>query len=267
MHLAVLIPAFNAVSDLQRTLASLACDPLPFDIVVVDDGSQPRLRLPGMIGDHRIVLLRHDRNRGVVRALNTGIAWVLDRQYEYVARLDAGDMNEPTRLVRQVEYLDQHSDVAVVGAWTRHLDEQMQALYTTRYPTTWDAIRRCFHYRTAFSHPASMIRIEVLRCAGSYDERFALAEDYELFWRVAQRYPCANIPEVLVVRVESRGSLTHRQRSSAARSRLRLQWQHFSWARVDCWLGLVRSLSLLMIPARVVLTLRRTADTIRVTRA
>jgi GT2 family glycosyltransferase len=264
VRLAVLIPAFNATADLQRTLTSLASDSFPFDIVVVDDGSRPRLQLPETSGDHRILLLRHDRNRGVAHALNTGIAHVLDRGYEYVARLDAGDMNELRRLVTQVEYLDHHRDVAIVGAWTRHLDEQLQPLYTTRYPTTWDAILRCFRYRTAFSHPTCVIRTEVLRRSGGYDERFALGEDYELFWRVARRYPCANIPEVLVVRIESRGSLTRCQRRSAARTRLRLQWQHFNWARADCWFGLARSLGLLMIPAPMAMTVKRALGTIRV---
>ena len=54
--------------------------------------------------------------------------------------------------------------------------------------------------------------------------------------------------EVLVTRVERLGSLTHVHRRRAGRMRLRLQWQHFAWARLDCWLGLGRSVGLLLLP-------------------
>lgn len=262
MRLAVLIPVFNAGTDLQRSLASLASDPYPFDIVVVDDGSLPQVVLPDSIGSHAVVLLRHDRNRGVAQALNTGLSWIEASGYDLVARLDAGDMNEPHRFDVQVDCLLTHPEIAIVGAWTRHLDETLEPLYTTRYPASWERIRRCFHYRAAFSHPACIIRTRVLREAGVYDERFVLSEDYELFWRIAQRFPCANVQEVLVTRVEDLGSLTHVHRLAAARMRLRLQWQHFAWARIDCWLGLARSVSLLLIPGRVALSLKRALGTI-----
>lgn len=257
MRLAVLIPTFNAGADLDRTLSCLAADPTPFDILLVDDGSDPPVRVASCSGSHVVTVIRHDTNRGIARALNTGLEWVRAREYDYVARLDAGDINEPARLARQLALLDDHRDVALLGAWTRHLDEELRPLYITRYPATWESIRRCFHYRTAFSHTACMMRVAALREVGTYDERFHLGEDYELFWRVAARFRCANVPEVLVTRVESRRSLTYANRLAMGRTRLALQWRHFAWDRLDCWLGVARSIGLLMVPARLVLSVKR----------
>jgi glycosyltransferase involved in cell wall biosynthesis len=262
VRLAVLIPVHNAAPDLQRTLASLASDSFPFDVIVVDDGSQPRVEVAETVGPHRVVGLRHDQNRGIAHALNTGLAWIMSRDYDVVARLDAGDTNEAGRLATQVAYLSCHHEVAIVGGWTRHVDDRMMPLYRTRYPLTPDAIRRCFYYRAAFSHPACAIRTDMLRRAGGYDPRFTFGEDYELFWRLADRYPCANIPQVLVTRVESPRSVTWANRSAAARVRLRLQWQHFTWRQLDCWFGIARSVVLLLVPARVLLTVKRAAGTI-----
>jgi hypothetical protein len=104
-----------------------------------------------------------------------------------------------------------------------------------------------------------MMRSTILRHTGSYDEQFVLGEDYELFWRVAADFPCANIPEILVTRVEEPASLTHRNRFTMARLRLGLQWRHFVWHRVDCWFGLARSIGLLLVPARLVLAYKRAA--------
>jgi glycosyltransferase involved in cell wall biosynthesis len=259
---AILIPVYNAGPDLQRTLASLASDAFVFDIVVVDDGSEPPLELPGTVGSHRVIGLRHERNRGVAHALNTGIEWITSQGYDVIARLDAGDMNAAGRLAAQVAYLSRHEHVAVVGAWTRHVNERMTPLYTTRYPLAPEAIRRCFHYRSPFSHPACAIRADVLRRDGGYDPRFAFGEDYELFWRLADRYPCANLPQVLVTRVDSARSLTRVHRFAASWTRLRLQWQHFTWRRLDCWLGIARSVGLLFLPARLLLTVKRVAGTV-----
>lgn len=262
MRLVVLIPAFNARQGLRRTLASLAPDPVPFDIVVVDDGSVPALDVPAWAGTHRVRGLRLPVNRGIAHALNTGVRWILDHDYDVVARLDAGDLNEPQRFSRQLHFLEEHPDVALVGSWTRHVDEELRLLYVTRYPETWEAIRRRLHYRTAFSHGASMMRLSALREAGPYSEVCPLGEDYELFWRLALRYRCANLAEVLVTRVEHARSLTQANRLAMAASRLRLQWQHFVWRRGDCWLGVARSVGLLFVPAWLRLTLKRAAGTV-----
>jgi glycosyltransferase involved in cell wall biosynthesis len=262
VRLAVLIPVLNATAELDQTLQCLALDPVPFDIVIVDDGSTPPVAVPAAVGPHRVVTLRHAENRGIAHALNTGVAWIIGRGYDALARLDAGDVNHPGRLRTQVAYLEQHPEIAMLGAWTRHVDESSQALFTTRYPDTWADIRRTFHYRSPFSHPACMIRCTAFVGGDVYDTGVPLGEDYALFWRLAERFPCANIPEVLVTRLESRSSLTARHRLRTAVSRLQLQWRHFTWRRLDCWLGLARSVSLLCVPARTALVLKRIAGTV-----
>lgn len=258
----VLIPAFNDRPALDRTLASLAEDQHPFDVLVVDDGSVPPLDVPAAAGVHQVVTLRLVVNGGIARALNAGVEWMLTRGYDAVARLDAGDMNLPNRLARQTAFLVQHPDAALVGGWTRHVDEQLRPLYTTRYPEQWAAIRKRLHYRTAFSHGACMVRASALRTAGAYREDCSLSEDYELFWRLALRFPCANLPEVVVTRVEAARSLTHTNRLAMAWSRLRLQSEHFTWRHLDCWLGIGRSVALLAVPEWLRLTMKRFAGTV-----
>ena len=262
MRLVVLIPAFNDRQDLLRTLASLAHDPHPFDVLVVDDGSEPPLEVPALAGAHPVTTLRLAVNGGIARALNAGLAWILEREYDAVARLDAGDMSLPFRFARQEAFLAAHADVALVGGRTQHVDGQMRPLFTTRYPEEWEAIRRRLHYRSAFSHGACMVRVAALRAEGGYREDCPLGEDYELFWRLALRFPCANLADVVVTRVETARSLTQSNRLSMALSRLRLQAQHFTWRRLDCWLGIGRSVALLGVPIWMRLTLKRLAGTV-----
>ena len=257
MKLGVLIPAYRAQHALPRTLASLASDSVPFDIVVVDDGSQPPLAAPDMVGAHRVVLLRVVQNNGIAAALNYGLQWMRARGYEVVARLDAGDLNTATRLAMQTAFLARHPDVALVGSWTQHVDEQMRPLYITRYPADHASILERFHVRSPFSHPTCMFRMAAVDEVGGYDERCELGEDYDLFWRIASRHRCANVPEVLVTRVETPASLTHRRRWPMALRRIDLQWRHFEWRQAGCWLGLLRSVLLLLVPKAPVGALKR----------
>lgn len=66
----------------------------------------------GACADPRIRLHFHSRNQGLVSSLTTGLALVTG---SLVARMDADDISHPERLALQVAYMDQHSDVEVLG--------------------------------------------------------------------------------------------------------------------------------------------------------
>jgi cellulose synthase/poly-beta-1,6-N-acetylglucosamine synthase-like glycosyltransferase len=251
LRLAVLIPAYNAGPDLAVTLASLDSEEGEFDVVVVDDGSVPPVDLSDRVTKRHTVLIRLSSNRGVSEALNAGLGYIFRASYEYVARLDAGDCDHQQRLLTQMLWLDDHRDAAMVGAWTEHVDDEGQLLYVTRYPETWPATLRRFRYRGAFSHPTCMIRTSALRAFGGYRDRYPLGEDYDLFWRIAERYPCINLPEVLVTRLETPRSLTYVHRRISCRVRATIQWQHFRWNDPNAWLGLMRSAAMVFLPFRL----------------
>ncbi len=62
--------------------------------------------------DPRIVLLENDKNRGIVLSLNKGLDAATGK---YIARMDADDIALKNRFERQVEYLDEHKDIGVLG--------------------------------------------------------------------------------------------------------------------------------------------------------
>lgn len=119
----VLIPVWKDQAGLDRTLATLAGDPLVFDIVVVDDGSPVPVTCPDRAGPHPVTLRRLPENRGIEHALNAGLELILERGHAYVARLDCGDIPLEGRLARQAAYLDAHPDVGILGTWARCVDD------------------------------------------------------------------------------------------------------------------------------------------------
>jgi glycosyltransferase involved in cell wall biosynthesis len=192
VRLVVLIPAFNHRPDLDRTLASLAHDPQPFDILVVDDGSEPPLEIPATAGLHQVLDAPPYVNGGIARALNAGVAWILTQGYAVVARLDAGDLNMPARLARQTAFLAAHPDVALVGGWTRHVDEQLRPLYALSGGLGSDTEAAALPDRL---QPRRLHGAGVgAATAGAYREDCPLGEDYELFWRLALRFRARTFP-------------------------------------------------------------------------
>ena len=256
-RLGVLIPVHNAPLALDRTLASVDAQSLPFDVIVVDDGSEPAVALDEGAYRHRLTVLRLPRNRGVAAALNTGLQYLLERDYELMARQDAGDLDLGDRLATQRAFLEAREEIALVGSWSLIVDGHGTPLRVERYPEDWAGVRRRLWYRSAFCHPATMMRTSVLRRVGLYRERYDLAEDYDLFCRIARTVPCANLPRVLVVREETGASITIARRPLAVRRRLAAQFGHFSVCEPHAYLGVLRTLAALPVGRRLARLLRQ----------
>lgn len=244
----VLIPVWKDQEGLTRTLDTLALDPLPFDIVVVDDGSPVPIVCPDRVGPHRITLRRLPENRGIEHALNAGLEIILESNAEYVARLDCGDLPLEGRLARQVAYLDAHPKVGVLGTWARCVDETGTYLFTLRLPADHTGIMRKQRYSAGLLHPTVMIRADALRASGLYSDRYKFAEDCDLFFRIGRHYQLANIPEALTEYIVSPNGVTTRKRRLTLTSRLRLQRDNFAWADPHAWLGMGQTVAFLVVP-------------------
>ena len=100
-RIALLIPVYNEIEGLYAALYPLINSEGNFDVIVVDDGSEQDIDVNEQQFPFPIVLHRHDKNLGIACALNTGLQYILSRNYEYVARLDTWDICEPDRLIKQ----------------------------------------------------------------------------------------------------------------------------------------------------------------------
>lgn len=113
--LTVVIPAYNEEKGMQgvvdRVLAVLEGSGLPFEIIVVDDGSKDRT--VECLEGKPVKVLRHETNRGYGAALKTGIR---ASRYDHVAILDADGTYEERDLPRLIEHMETHD--MVVGART-----------------------------------------------------------------------------------------------------------------------------------------------------
>lgn len=193
----VLLPVYNGERHLGEAIESILGQTFTdFELLVVDDGSTDRsTEILATVGDARVRVVRNARNLGLTKSLNLGLALA---RGSLIARQDADDVSEPERLARQVDYLDAHPDVALVGSWYRKIGEDGAVLGDRSLPVEPAQLAWALLFYCPIVHSAAVFRREAIAAMGGYDERFAYAQDYDLWSRLARRHRLANQPELLV---------------------------------------------------------------------
>ena len=258
-NVAILMPYYNYLAGLTRTLESLRAEPEPFTLYLVDDGSVPPLALQTTHYPFPIHIIALDKNSGIEAALNAGLAKILLTDHLFIARMDAGDLWVPGRLAAQRDFLLAHPDYAVVGSWAVAFDASGANKFLLRYPSGDTTIRNYLYLNSAFCHPAVMLRVSAVRAAGGYRTDFPATEDYEFFWRLLQFGKGENLPAVWLkyeVAMGSAPSISFSKRRQQFASRLKLQWQFFNPLQPLSWWGILRTLLILAVPYKLLLKIK-----------
>src|SRR5688572_24039063 len=107
--------AYNASGTIGLALRSILTQTYQnWELIVVDDGSIDRTpEIISCIQDSRVRFIREpSRNRGLAARLNQCVRLA---RGQYIARMDADDVAYPHRLERQVQFLEAHRDIDLLG--------------------------------------------------------------------------------------------------------------------------------------------------------
>lgn len=194
----ILLPVFNAEATIEAALHSLLRQSVTsLRIIAIDDGSTdatPSILAHFAVRDRRITVLTL-RNGGIVTALNTGLEIC---RAEFVARQDADDISDPSRLALQLAYLHEQPDCVAVSGAVRHIDEAGQLLGSVqKFPAPERADPCWVPSREPYlCHPFLVARRSVLERVGPY-RHVHHSEDTDLYWRLAEHGRLHNLDLVL----------------------------------------------------------------------
>ena len=228
----MLIPHYNNPAGLLNSVASIGPTE-NVDVLVVDDGSSVRfqetkIRQSARFG-RQIFFVYLPQNQGIGAALNAGLVWIRLRKYEYVARLDCGDLCHPKRFEKQEAFLSQNPKIDLVGSWALYVDEAGEKLLQMKPPTTDAEIRRKIFLFCPFIHPSIFFRVGVLDKVNRYNNARDVAEDYTFYFEILKNHRVANISEFLLTYQVSSQSVSTRKRRMVLLSSLKVLRQNFYW--------------------------------------
>ena len=252
-RISVLIGIYNCAFTLVEALDSLYAQTYQdFKIILCEDGSTDDTYAVAKEYAEKhdnIVLIRNEKNMGLNYTLNRCIEHA---DTEYCARMDGDDISLPTRFEKEIKFLDEHPEFAVVSCPMVYFDESgdYRVGKAKPYPDKNDFVKG-----TPICHAPCMIRTDVLKAVGGYtdDLRLRRVEDYHLWLKIyLSGYSFYNLSEPLYKMRDDRNAYKRRNWTNR-RNEMYVRFLAYSQLGIPLykWVYLLRPLILFVLPTFV----------------
>jgi glycosyltransferase involved in cell wall biosynthesis len=211
--ISVIIPTFNRAGHLGNAIDSVLRQSYKdIEIIVVDDGSRDHTievvgryinKYPG------VFKYIYQNNAGPAAARNIGLDAASGR---YVAFLDSDDEYLADKLCKQILFLEKSGCDMVCSDMQETSNGEMTVRSYFRECcshifTVNDVYEKLLNYNFIFT-PTVIIKKDILNKVGYFDRSLKIAEDYDLWLRVAEKYKIEIMPDVLVTRHKNTANIS-----------------------------------------------------------
>lgn len=198
-QISVIMPVHNTEKYVDRAIESILNQTYwDFELIVIDDASTDKsLDIVNHYKnlDPRIVIFTNKTNQGISRSRNIGLQ---NARGEFIAVMDSDDVSHPERFEKQIDYLNAHPKIGVIGANYTVVDENGIAYRTSKLPESPPQIWWTMFFSNSIAHSSAMIRRSILVDRKiTYSEEFSCAVDYDLFFQIMRYSPMVNLPDSL----------------------------------------------------------------------
>ena len=181
-----------------------------FEFIIIDDGSTDGTNLIiDSFDDSRIIKINNPRNLGLTISLNKAIQLA---NGELIARMDGDDISLKQRLKTQVQFLDSHPDIGLVGCSYSSIGPDSEILKEYYPPTESAFLKWLLIFDNPICHPTVMFRKLFWKQVGGYSEDKPYSQDYDLWCRLTKYTEFSNIPVILHKFRRHRDSVTKTHR-------------------------------------------------------
>lgn len=170
----------------------------------------------------QLTIVNIETNRGLINALNTGLEYCAS---EWIIRMDADDVAMPERIEKQLDYLDMHKNIDVLGAAMLEFEnDPSQPSRLKPVVSSHQEILKQLPLRNPINHPTACIRKRKLLDAGGYPA-LPLLEDYLLWGKMIHNgAQFHNLTEALIHYRFDETTLTRRRGSGNFGNECKLRW-------------------------------------------
>ncbi|MDY6843846.1 MAG: glycosyltransferase [Thermodesulfobacteriota bacterium] len=192
----VIIPTYNRAYFLPEVIESVLSQTYPsFELLVVDDGSTDTTSL--VVQKYKQVQYIYQLQSGVSAARNNGI---LRAQGDFLTFLDSDDLWNKEKLKYQVEFFATNPSSYICYTdeiWLKSGKRINQGKKHKKF--SGDIFEKTL--KLCIISPSSvMMKRELFRYVGYFDEELLVCEDYDLWIRVASKFPIHFIDKPLIVK-------------------------------------------------------------------
>lgn len=194
----VVMPTYNSERFLGDAIESILNQTFRnFEFIIVADKSSDRsdLILNNYAKKDNRVKVFMENEKGLIASLNKGCRLAKGK---YIARMDADDISLPHRLEKQVQYLEEHPEIGILGTGIRYIDEAGRLGKSVRNPGDPKLIKFYLHLENCIVHPSIMMRREAIERLDFYNPEAIHVEDYDLWARATSVTQVSNLHDVLL---------------------------------------------------------------------
>jgi hypothetical protein len=172
-----------------------------FEFVIVDFGSSDKSKeiISSFAAKDSRVNFHEIPHCGLAEARNHACSLA---QGQYIAIMDADDISVPERIAWEVDFLETHPQVGVVGGavdWIDVTGKSLQSTWAALHPPVGNSeILPALQSENQFWQPSVLMRREAFTAVGRYRQAFAPAEDYDLWLRISEKFEVANLDRVVL---------------------------------------------------------------------
>lgn len=211
-RVSIIMGIYNCENTLDEAIQSLLDQTnQQWKLIMCDDGSKDNTYKKAKSYAEQyenIILIQNDKNMGLNYTLNHCLEYV---DTEYVARMDADDISLPTRLEKEINFLDDHHEYAIVSTPMIYFDEHG---YFRVGKGNGEVIKSDFIKGTPFCHAPCIVRSEAYRKVKGYTvaEKLLRVEDYHLWYKMyLNGYRGYNLKEPLYKMRDDRNAKNRRK--------------------------------------------------------
>jgi glycosyltransferase involved in cell wall biosynthesis len=228
----VLMPVYNGEKYLSEAIDSILNQTFSdFEFLIMNDGSTDNSEnIILSYSDSRIQYIKNVSNLKLITTLNKGIELAKGK---YIVRMDADDISAPTRIEKQVAFMEKNEDVGICGSWFTAFGDVQESV--CKYKEQHDEILFKMFYQCHFCHPSLIIRKKVFEDLEiPFNRKFIHAEDYELYLRLSTKWKFHNLQESLInYRIHS-SSVSRQNENIQLEHSLQIRKMFFSLVDADC---------------------------------
>ena len=195
----IIIPLYNKAKYIEKAIYSVVNQSFKdFELIIVNDGSFDggELIVSGLLKkyDNKDYRLVNQLNQGVSLARNNGVKFA---KFEYVVFLDADDWWEPTFLEEMKVLIDKYPQARIFGCGFYKIRNGNKIVANIGVEEGFKdgLINYCKVYSKTLWMPltsiSTIIKKDVFISEEGFKPRLKLGEDFDLWIRIAMKYPVA----------------------------------------------------------------------------